>query len=149
MSGSRQDSFVITARREALVVAAAFIVALVWTVGYCLTHGYGRDPREIALVFGVPDWIFWGVLTPWGASYLFSSWFCVFYMKDADLGAEASDENEDASHAKYTLIRKSCDFCSQMRHHVQRVGHHNHKAIGRVLFNIFTNFGDNFSVYGQ
>lgn len=98
MTESRRDSFVRTARREALIVLATFVGALVWTVGYSVAHGYGRDPREITLVLGIPDWIFWGVLTPWGASYLFSSWFCVFYMADADLGADTGDENEETSH---------------------------------------------------
>src|SRR5438067_436541 len=96
MVEAREDPIVTTARREALVVLAAWIVALIWTIGYCIKFGYGRDPHTLTLVLGVPDWIFWGILTPWGACYLFSAWFCYFFMADADLGADTEEEGGDA-----------------------------------------------------
>ena len=69
-------------------------MALIWTVGYCLKFGYDREPQSLTLVMGVPDWIFWGILTPWGACYLFSAWFSLVFMHDAELGVDRP-EGED------------------------------------------------------
>ncbi|MGE0607989.1 MAG: hypothetical protein AB7O62_12915 [Pirellulales bacterium] len=103
LAGPRhEDPIVSTARRESLVVLATWLVALAWTVGYCVRYGYitnGYDVSQMKLVLGIPDWIFWGILTPWFTCYLFSNWFCLIYMKDADLGVENSDETGEAADA--------------------------------------------------
>jgi hypothetical protein len=84
------------ARREGLVIMAVWALALVWSVtsGYLL--GYGRDAAEVGLILGIPDWVFWSVVLPWGLCLLFSVWFCFGYMADDDLG---HDPDERPDHA--------------------------------------------------
>ena len=77
------------ARREGLLVMAVWAVALAWTTIGSLFMGYGRDANDIRLVVGIPDWIFWNVVIPWGLSVAFSVWFCFGYMADDDLGEDA------------------------------------------------------------
>ena len=79
------------ARREAVLIMAVWAAALLWSVvcGYVL--GYHRRPEEIDLVVGIPDWVFWGVVLPWGSCLAFSVWFCFAYMADDDLGQDPEE----------------------------------------------------------
>jgi hypothetical protein len=76
------------ARREGLVIMAVWTICLFWSMGVALVAGYQRDPNDIGLVLGMPDWVFWSVVFPWGICLLFSFWFCFFYMADDDLGED-------------------------------------------------------------
>ncbi len=103
--GDRLDPVVVHARREALVILAAFVVCLIWSISCCYLLGYpGPDdfPSEghgshtaangpVAKVLGMPSWVFWGVLVPWVAADVFAVWFCFCFMADDPL-AEAEDE---------------------------------------------------------
>jgi hypothetical protein len=83
------------ARREGLLIMAVWAVALAWSVGCGYLLGY--DPRrEIRLILGMPDWIFWAVVLPWGLALLFTAWFCFAFMADDDLGR---DPDEGDGHA--------------------------------------------------
>jgi hypothetical protein len=92
----REQRLLRNARREGLVILAAWALALVWCVGGALLGGYGRDPATVALVLGIPDWVFWSVVFPWGLCLLFSVWFCFRFMADDDLGR---DRDEGPDHA--------------------------------------------------
>ena len=70
---------------------AAWALALLWSVGGGYFAGYGRKPEDIGLVLGMPDWVFWTVVLPWGACLLFSTWFCFAYMADDDLGQDRDE----------------------------------------------------------
>lgn len=76
------------ARREASVIMAVWAVALAWTIGVGYFLGYDRDVQSIRLILGMPDWVFWSVVVPWVVCFLFSFWFCFFYMADDDLGQD-------------------------------------------------------------
>lgn len=92
------------ARREAVVVLLVWAAALLWTVGYCYLRGYSSYPPEswaaqqrlatprtaedFRQIAGLPDWVFVGVLLPWGACTLATVVFALFYMRDDDLGQE-------------------------------------------------------------
>ena len=90
-----EDPVVRSSRREALITGATFLAALAWTIGYCSIYGYGRKADEtLKFVLGMPDWVFWGVVFPWGASALFSTYFGTRVMGDEDLGAEPPPEEE-------------------------------------------------------
>jgi hypothetical protein len=89
----RDDPVLCSARREALVVLAVWLAAMAYTVGYCYSFGYGRDPETLAFVFGFPDWVFWGIVTPWTLCTMFSAWFAFAFMTDDDLGAEQAEES--------------------------------------------------------
>jgi hypothetical protein len=80
------------ARREGLLIMAMWAVALLWTIGAGYVGGYGRDPDDISLVLGMPDWVFWAVALPWGVCLVFSTWFCFWYMADDDLGKDADED---------------------------------------------------------
>jgi hypothetical protein len=81
-----ERQLLISARREMLVAAAIWLAALIWTCGYCAKYGYNLQPEDLKFVLGFPDWIFWGVVLPWGVCTLISGWFAFFFMQDADLG---------------------------------------------------------------
>ena len=77
------DHTFLNARKEAWLILLAWAVCLVWTVGYSAWAGYA--PGEITLIFGMPGWVFWGVLFPWLIATGFSVWFGLFYMSDDEL----------------------------------------------------------------
>jgi hypothetical protein len=84
------------ARREGSLIMALWTACLVWSVGCGYVLGYKRNPAEMSLVLGIPDWVFWSVVLPWGICFVFSIWFCFAYMADDDLGQDAG---EGPSHA--------------------------------------------------
>jgi hypothetical protein len=94
MKADRDDPVLHSSRREALVVAAIWIAAMSYTVGYCLWQGYGRDWKTVAFVLGFPDWVFWGIICPWLACVAVGWWFAYRFMTDEPLGEERSAECE-------------------------------------------------------
>jgi hypothetical protein len=91
----KEQQLLRNARREGLLIMAVWAAALIWSVvsGYHL--GYDRSAADIRLVLGMPAWVFWSVVLPWGLCLVFSVWFCFAYMADDDLGQdpEQGDEN--------------------------------------------------------
>ena len=85
------------ARREGLLIMAVWAVALVWSVGAGWFLGYDRRADEIGLILGMPDWVFWAVVLPWGLALVFSVWFCFAFMADDDLGRDPAED--EAGHA--------------------------------------------------
>jgi hypothetical protein len=88
-----------SARREALLVAVIFVAALAYTVTYCVSFGYERNVDSLKFVLGFPDWVFWGILVPWGVCTVFACYFSYVFMQDHDLEAEteaAASELEEA-----------------------------------------------------
>lgn len=82
MSHRCEDPLVRSTRREAIVTAVIFTTALTYTVGYCATYGYGRSLESLTFIFGLPDWVFWGILAPWGVCTLLSCGLSVMFMRD-------------------------------------------------------------------
>jgi hypothetical protein len=80
------------ARREALLIMAIWAVALLWSVGSGYVLGYQRQPAEIGLILGIPDWVLWSVVLPWGICLALSVWFCFAYMADDDLGHDPEED---------------------------------------------------------
>lgn len=69
-------------RREALLILLSWAALMVWTVGYSWHEGTDRATSELSVVFGLPKWVFWGVVVPWMAALVFSIGFALFYMED-------------------------------------------------------------------
>lgn len=93
--GDQLDPLLVHARRESIVICTAFAAALLWSVPCCYLLGYDRPPEELAdTVFGMPKWVFWGILIPWGLSDVFACWFCFWYMADDDLEEADPDVEE-------------------------------------------------------
>lgn len=89
MTESREDPLLKSARREALICIVVWLIATTYSVMYCWIYGSHRSLDSLTFVLGFPDWIFYGVIVPWLACTAFSSWFCLFYMRDEDLGEAA------------------------------------------------------------
>jgi hypothetical protein len=94
------------ARREAAVVLIVWALALVWSVGYCYVRGYQHsadswvvqaglaspvDSQAFHMIAGLPDWVIVGILLPWLVCTALTIGFCLFFMKDDDLGVEAEE----------------------------------------------------------
>ena len=85
MSHENELPLLKSARREAIGALAIWLVLTIYSVGYCCTYGYGRDPKTLTFVLGFPDWVFWGMIVPWAACTATSGWFAFGFMKDEDL----------------------------------------------------------------
>jgi hypothetical protein len=100
MIPSKDDPIVSSSRREAVVFALIWLTTLLYTVGYCFTHGYERPLdgalTEMKFVFGWPDWVFWGIVVPWGTCTVVSILFATLVMQDAPLGEESTSGEFDA-----------------------------------------------------
>ena len=90
------DPTFLHSRKEAIIIFCVWAVALVWAVPYCYFYGYASlaSPESLQTVWGIPNWVFWGVAFPWLLADLFTVWFCFFYMADDDLGEERPDAED-------------------------------------------------------
>ena len=93
------DPVFVNSRREAIIIFFVWFVGLIWAVPFCYLNGYvdDFDPENFSTTLGVPTWLFWGILVPWLAADVFTTWFCFCYMKDDDLGEakEGTDIEEE------------------------------------------------------
>jgi hypothetical protein len=96
MPPREEDPVVRSARREALFVLVIWLAAMTYTVGYCYLFGYNRKIEDLQFVLGFPDWIFYGVIAPWGVCLLLSWIFSYVLMTDEDLGQDPDEEAGDA-----------------------------------------------------
>jgi hypothetical protein len=93
MTPPTPDPVLVSSRREALVIGGLFLVAMTYTVTVCAVMGYDRDPATLKFVLGFPDWIFWGIVVPWGVCIVGSFVFGGLFMRDEVLeGDEPSAE---------------------------------------------------------
>jgi len=80
------------ARREAAVVLILFFISLAWTLIVCHRAGYlavdDSSAAELTLVWGMPAWVFWGIVFPWLVIDVVAIWFCFGYMQDDDSVAD-------------------------------------------------------------
>jgi hypothetical protein len=86
-------------RREAIIIAVVWFASTTYCCTYCYLYGYIRDgrplgPRDVQPILGMPSWMFWGVMVPWGICAIFTFWFAGFYMSDDDLGTNHTSELE-------------------------------------------------------
>lgn len=81
--------------REALLILAIWLAAMVYILTYCYLFGHPPDNGQVVLIWGMPSWVFWGVVVPWGVSNLITVWVCFGFMADDDLGADRAEEVED------------------------------------------------------
>jgi len=93
VSREDEDPLVGSARRELVVVLVFAVVFALWSVGFCAAFGYDKpaEGEAIRLVMGMPWWVFWGVVVPWGVASLFTFWFALFFMKDHDLSRDVKE----------------------------------------------------------
>jgi hypothetical protein len=95
-----EDPVLRHSRREAIIIFLAWLAATVYCCTYSYFYGYIREghplgPEDVRPVLGMPSWVFWGFMVPWGVCALFTVWFAGFYMKDDDLGSDHAAELEE------------------------------------------------------
>lgn len=95
MPPQQEDPLLTSARREMFVTFAIWLIAMIYTIGVSVTCGYGRKPESLTYVLGFPDWIFWGVITPWATATVVSAVFAMGFMQDAPLGDEEGELRVD------------------------------------------------------
>jgi hypothetical protein len=94
MTPGTEDPLVRSSRREAALVLLVWLGSLVYTVGYCGLYAYDAE-RPLRFVWGLPDWVLFGVVAPWAASIVISAGFAWFVMRDEPLGAEEDRRGEE------------------------------------------------------
>jgi hypothetical protein len=110
------------ARREAIFVMGLWLASFLYTVIYCYWFGYlkhpplnflgiqldfsrlDRSPSDLKLIYGIPDWVVWGVGLPWLVCLVLTVWFSLAFMKDEELGedreAELAERIHEEAHAE-------------------------------------------------
>ena len=99
------DPVFLNSRREAYVIFGVWFLCMIWAVPVSYMMGYGREivPGNVPTVFGMPTWIFWGIVCPWLAADVFTTWLCFRFIKNDDLGvapeelAEAGDAGNETA----------------------------------------------------
>lgn len=101
MKEPKYDPVYLHATREAWVILGLFAVLLVWAMGVYYFDGYDPEATKtsVAIVLGMPRWVFWGIFAPWCFSILCTVAFVFFFMKDDDLGESLDDEAGDNNEA--------------------------------------------------
>ena len=92
-----EDPLVKSSRREAVIVSAMFLAAMAYTLGYCGLYGYGPNAVITPLVFGFPNWIFYGVIVPWVICTAVSIVYALVFITDDPLGEAAENWNPDGA----------------------------------------------------
>lgn len=93
------DPVFLHSRREAILIFATWVVALLWTIPYCYLNGYLPDKKveTVTFILGMPGWVFWGIAVPWLVADVVAIWFCFGYFVDDDLDEAALRVNADTS----------------------------------------------------
>lgn len=89
------DPVLKSSTREALSVLVIWLAALGYVIPYCYFHGYGRKLSDLKFVLGFPDWVFYGIVVPWGVCILASLAFGAIFIRDQDLGEELPEQEDE------------------------------------------------------
>jgi Protein of unknown function (DUF997) len=89
----REDPVLTSSRREAWLVFGIWLLACLYSIGVCYRLGYGRDADTLTYLLGFPDWIFWGVVTPWTVCTAICFVMAYFVITDDDLGEVREEES--------------------------------------------------------
>jgi hypothetical protein len=98
-----EDPVLINARREAWIIAGAWLAATLYCCTYYYLFGLIRADRplgreDVRPVLGMPSWFFWGVMLPWGVCGIFTFVFAGFFMVEDDLGKDHAADLETRIH---------------------------------------------------
>ena len=75
-------STITQARREFVYILIAWTAFMAWVIGYAKWNAYPADPSAIRLVFGLPEWVLWGIAVPWITATTFTVWFALRVLQD-------------------------------------------------------------------
>jgi len=100
-------------RREAIFASVAWLLAMLWTVGYCFLFGYQHkedswpvqygfvevwQPEHFYQILGLPGWVMFGIVVPWLFWSAVTILFALFGIAEDDLGAEPASEGDAHGH---------------------------------------------------
>lgn len=98
MSSSLEDPVVRSTRREVVAVLTITAIALTYTIFTCYRLGFDSksELKFVRLFAGIafPEWVFWGIVLPWLASFVVGAVFAFYVMEDADLGEELVEDDD-------------------------------------------------------
>lgn len=100
---NQRRSLLVNCLAESRWMLAFWLICFAWVIGYSLSFGFGHDRsgvddgQEIAIVGGVPSWVFWGVGMPWLVATVFSSWFALSHMQDDSLDGDTLDADSSVN----------------------------------------------------
>ncbi len=86
---ARDDPVFRNSRREAIATLIIWALFGIYTLGYCYSHGYDVDPGTLETHWGIPAWVFWGVIAPWCVANVVAGWFAFAFVKNDELGVDA------------------------------------------------------------
>jgi len=72
-------------RKELWFMLITWVVFLAWTLGYNSTHAFDIEKSGLDPIWGMPRWVFFGILVPWVAGLILTFWFATYFMKDTQL----------------------------------------------------------------
>ena len=98
------DPVFLNSRREACVIFGVWFLCMIWAVPVSYMMGYGREivPGSVPTVFGMPTWIFWGIVCPWLVADVITTWLCFKFIKNDDLGVAPEELAEAAGNETAT-----------------------------------------------
>ena len=74
-------------------IVGVWAITFCWVIGYGMSQGYAVND-SIETVMGMPSWVVWGVVVPWGFSTVFTTWFAFCKMTDHSFDQEAASESK-------------------------------------------------------
>lgn len=80
-------------RREFRFMIVAWSCFAAWTLTYVSRKGDGQPGESLHLVWGMPEWVVFGILIPWGLGLALTVWFALRFMKDTDLEVTEKDSS--------------------------------------------------------
>lgn len=83
-----EDPLVRHSRMEAAVAGLIWLAFMTSVVGISFALGSGRKPADVTYVFGVPDWVFFGVVIPWVVGVGVSYWYAFTFVRDESIGED-------------------------------------------------------------
>ena len=95
-ASSLEDPVVRSGRREALWTLSLWLAAAIYSVTYCTLWGYDRPIERLRFVLWFPDWVFWGIVAPWGVCTVVSIYFALYVIEDDPLASADDAASEDA-----------------------------------------------------
>lgn len=95
---NREDGNIVLrhSRREGLGIALVWLLCMIYCCAFAHANGYIRPDRPLGVedvrpIWGVPFWVFWGVLVPWAVVSAFGIYYAIAVIRDDDLGADLTD----------------------------------------------------------
>jgi len=79
--------------RECWLILCVLGVCLVWAVAYSWQRGYQIPAEPLEMTLGMPRWVFWGIVVPWGVATVFSVVFGLWGVADQPLGEDEPQQN--------------------------------------------------------